>query len=39
MDINQIVNGIGELLSGALIVWLLNATKNDIKRKKKNGKN
>lgn len=39
MDINQIVNGVGAGIVGALTLWFLQATKRDKKRKQKNGTN
>lgn len=34
MDINQIVNGVAAVLSGALILWLMGALKRDVERRK-----
>lgn len=38
MDINKLVNTIGVVIAGLLIVWFINATKRDDKRNKKNKK-
>jgi hypothetical protein len=34
MDINQIVNGVGAGLAGALTLWMMGALKRDIERRK-----
>jgi hypothetical protein len=38
MDINKLVNTIGVIIAGLLIVWFINATKRDNNRNKKNKK-